>query len=622
MTTKQHSTHGAAIALLFCVGAAFVAFSLGTTNMGPVGTAIAGAIDYLAGPLAWAVPFELIVIGLVLARGAKLSVTSALVIGDAVLALAAVMLFRAGVVGEVFGDAVRSGVGTLGTALIAITVAGMLGVSRTSLMLGLSVRGARAVFAQWMATRGRPTAEVIGGLKALLKGTTREQAQVSEEPRVLDNLTETASPTNNLTSLKAAEIQTVAIAPLAMHTPRGGFALPSADFLAMPEGNEGAPAATPADGGQLIALLSTYGIEAQVERTLPGPTVTTFEVSVAPGTKLSKLVNLEDELALALGRKVRVVPARANRVGFEVPNDRREAVNLRSLIEDEMFQAMREPLPIVLGRDMQGAPVFGDLAAMPHVIVAGASGSGKSVGLNVMLASLLCKRTPEELRFIMIDPKVVELAPYDRIPHMLLPVVTDMKQAAAALKWAVNEMERRYQLFATAGTKNITSYNAKATGAERLPFIVIVVDEFADLIMQQGKEVESAVVRLGQKARAAGMHMILATQRPSVDVITGTIKANFSSRIAYRVAQSVDSRTILDEQGAEHLLGAGDMLVKLNGASETRRVQCPMISEDEIGALATMLRAAGQPTYNAAILRSDSEPARKVRVGAQAMVAS
>ena len=251
---------------------------------------------------------------------------------------------------------------------------------------------------------------------------------------------------------------------------------------------------------------------------------------------------------------------------------------------------------------------------MPHVIVAGATGAGKSVGLNVMLTSLLYRRTPEELRLLMIDPKVVELAPFDRIPHMLLPVVTDMKQASNALKWAVDEMERRYQLFADAGTKNIGTYNdwvervlaarsrtrsaRPSSGATTtapggpsvrfdepegeqllprvLPFIVIVVDEFADLMMQQGKEVEACVARLAQKARAAGMHVILATQRPSVDVITGMIKANFPTRIAFRVAQKVDSRTILDEQGAEHLLGKGDMLIKLNGTNETRRVQCPL----------------------------------------------
>jgi len=402
----------------------------------------------------------------------------------------------------------------------------------------------------------------------------------------------------------------------------------------------------------LIETLAHYGVQGKVEDILPGPTVTTYEVSPAAGTKVSKVAGLADDLALALARKVRIVapiPGK-NRIGFELPNDRRVKVVLRDLVEDRRFQTLDVPLPTVLGRDILGNPVYADLASMPHVIVAGATGAGKSVGLNVMLVSMLYRRSPDELRLLMIDPKVVELAPFDRIPHMLLPVVTDMKQAATALKWAVDEMERRYQVFADAGTKNIATYNAwvgrVATGEaknpnqrvvlgkdhnglpdevlaekgsdegyvplpEKLPWIVIVVDEFADLMMQQGKEVESAVARLAQKARAAGMHVILATQRPSTDVITGTIKANFPTRIAYRVAQRVDSRTILDEQGAEHLLGMGDMLIRLNGTGETKRVQCPWVSEEEVQRVTDCLRAQGEPVYDDNILkpRDDEEAA-------------
>jgi S-DNA-T family DNA segregation ATPase FtsK/SpoIIIE len=401
----------------------------------------------------------------------------------------------------------------------------------------------------------------------------------------------------------------------------------------------------------LVKTLADYGVSGRVEDILPGPTVTTFEVSPEAGTKVSKVASLADDLALALARKVRIVapiPGK-NRIGFELPNERRVPVNLRDLVEDRRFQTMDAPLPVVLGRDILGNPVYADLASMPHVIVAGATGAGKSVGLNVMLTSLLYRRSPSDLRLLMIDPKVVELAPFDGIPHMLLPVVTDMKQASTALKWAVDEMERRYQLFADAGTKNIGTYNAWAGRVARgeaknpaarvvlakdslgnfegvppgdgeegiaplpetLPLIVIVVDEFADLMMQQGKEVEVAVARLAQKARAAGMHVILATQRPSVDVITGMIKANFPTRIAYRVAQKVDSRTILDEQGAEHLLGRGDMLIKLNGTNETKRVQCPMVSEEEVQAVTDFLRGQGEPVYDENILkpRDDEDPA-------------
>jgi S-DNA-T family DNA segregation ATPase FtsK/SpoIIIE len=399
-----------------------------------------------------------------------------------------------------------------------------------------------------------------------------------------------------------------------------------------------------ANAQTLVETLSHYGVQGKVEDILPGPTVTTYEVSPAAGTKVSKVAALADDLALALARKVRIVapiPGK-NRIGFELPNDKRVKVVLRDLIEDRRFQTLDVPLPVVIGRDILGNPVYADLASMPHVIVAGATGAGKSVGLNVMLLSLLYRRTPEQLRLLMIDPKVVELAPFDRIPHMLLPVVTDMKQAANALKWAVDEMERRYQLFADAGTKNVATYNAwvdrvargeaknpnakvviakdhnnlpdeipaeqgsdegVAPLPEKLPWVVIVVDEFADLMMQQGKEVEVAVARLAQKARAAGMHVILATQRPSTDVITGTIKANFPTRIAYRVSQRVDSRTILDEQGAEHLLGMGDMLIKLNGTGDVKRVQCPWVSEEEVSRVTDFLRAQGEPVYDDNILK-------------------
>jgi len=409
-----------------------------------------------------------------------------------------------------------------------------------------------------------------------------------------------------------------------------------------------------ANAQKLVETLEHYGVEGKVEDILPGPTVTTYEVSPAAGTKVSKVAGLADDLALALARKVRIVapiPGK-NRIGFELPNDKRVKVLLRDLIEDRRFQSLDVPLPVVLGRDILGNPVYADLASMPHVIVAGATGAGKSVGLNVMLLSLLYRRSPDELRLLMVDPKVVELAPFDRIPHMLLPVVTDMKQAATALKWAVDEMERRYQLFADAGTKNIATFNGwvervrrgeaknpnsrvvrakdhngfsdeipAAKGSdegevplpEKLPWIVIVVDEFADLMMQQGKEVEAAIARIAQKARAAGMHVILATQRPSTDVITGTIKANFPTRIAYRVAQKVDSRTILDEQGAEHLLGMGDLLIKLNGTGEMKRVQCPWVSEEEVQRVTDYLRTLGEPVYDDNILRprDDEEAAEE-----------
>ncbi|HEY8090153.1 MAG TPA: DNA translocase FtsK, partial [Polyangiaceae bacterium] len=455
-----------------------------------------------------------------------------------------------------------------------------------------------------------------------------------------------AAPTIVDTSA-ALEKERASPGDLRLAPPASRFELPSIDFLTAEKVDPSLAIDRDkllANATKLVETLSHYGVQGKVEDILPGPTVTTYEVSPVAGTKVSKVAGLADDLALALARKVRIVapiPGK-NRIGFELPNDRRVRVVLRDLVEDRRFQALDVPLPVVLGRDILGNPVYADLASMPHVIVAGATGAGKSVGLNVMLLSLLYRRSPDELRLLMVDPKVVELAPFDRIPHMLLPVVTDMKQAANALKWAVDEMERRYQVFADAGTKNVATYNAwvervargeaknpnakvvvakdhnglpdeippekgsdegVAPLPEKLPWIVIVVDEFADLMMQQGKEVEAAVARLAQKARAAGMHVILATQRPSVDVITGVIKANFPTRIAYRVSQKVDSRTILDEQGAEHLLGMGDMLIKLNGTGETKRVQCPWVSEEEVQRVTDFLRTQGEPVYDDNILR-------------------
>jgi S-DNA-T family DNA segregation ATPase FtsK/SpoIIIE len=401
---------------------------------------------------------------------------------------------------------------------------------------------------------------------------------------------------------------------------------------------------------KLVKSLADYTIEGKVVEIHPGPVVTTYEVIPAAGTKLSKIARLGDDIAMSLeASKVRIVapiPGKG-RVGFEIPNAQRQTVYFRELIETEAFQNLGGALPVALGKDVVGAPFFADLATMPHLIVAGATGAGKSVGLNVMLASLLYKRTPDDVRLLMVDPKMVELAVYDHIPHMLLPVVTDMKKAALALRWVVDEMERRYSLFAQTGSRNIVSYNervAKAlaegktlrglegpvrtketgttmemsptTGGEaargapeprKLPYILLVVDEFADLIMVAGKDIEAAVARLAQKARAAGIHVILATQRPSVDVITGMIKANFPARIAFKVSQKVDSRTILDQQGAEHLLGRGDMLILPPGASDLRRVHCAFVSEDEVQRITDHWRAQARPTYDEDILKPREE---------------
>ncbi len=387
------------------------------------------------------------------------------------------------------------------------------------------------------------------------------------------------------------------------------------------------------NAGKLVEKLEAYGVKGRVDEIHPGPVVTMYEVEPQSGTKVSKIAGLSDDLAMALAaQKVRIVapiPGKA-RVGFELPNDERQTVYLRSILEDDRWSRIKANLPIALGQDIAGQPVYGDLSRMPHLLVAGATGSGKSVGLNVMLVSLLMKMTPDEVRLLMIDPKVVELAVFDGIPHMLLPVVTDMNKAALALRWAVDEMERRYQLFADAGARNINTYNERvqrvldgampkeklvrrtkeqieagepAPEPTKLPYVVVVVDEFADLMMVAAKDVEAAIARLAQKARAAGIHVILATQRPSVDVITGMIKANFPARMAFKVSQREDSKTILGRNGAEHLLGMGDMLMLPPGSSDLKRVHSAFISEDEVRAICDELREQGAPVYDEDILK-------------------
>ncbi len=456
-----------------------------------------------------------------------------------------------------------------------------------------------------------------------------------------------------------AELRKPKQTSLELPTPRnnGPFVLPPTELFAeVPESTIEIDEATLKENAmRLVEKLEAYGVKGRVDEIHPGPVVTTFEFEPQSGTKISKIAGLSDDLAMALAaQKVRIVapiPGKA-RVGFELPNEHRQTVYLRELLEDERWQSTQSSLPVALGKDIVGQPVFADLSKMPHLLVAGATGSGKSVGLNVMLASLLTKKTPEEVRLLMIDPKVVELAVFDGIPHMLLPVVTDMKKASLALRWAVDEMERRYQLFADAGARNLLTYNARvdkvsagemtvaafapkragkvravdADGREmlldpvdserpdaedwkptRLPTIVLVVDEFADLMMVAAKDVESAIARLAQKARAAGIHVLLATQRPSVDVITGMIKANFPARIGYKVSQREDSKTILGRTGAEHLLGMGDMLCLMPGTNDLKRVHSAYISEEEVKAVCDFLRAQGDPVYDDDILRPRDE---------------
>ncbi|WP_019674398.1 DNA translocase FtsK [Arsukibacterium perlucidum] len=382
------------------------------------------------------------------------------------------------------------------------------------------------------------------------------------------------------------------------------------------------------------AKLLDFNVEAQVVGVHPGPVVTRFELDLAPGVKVSKITGLAKDLARSLSaisvRVVEVIPGKSF-IGLELPNQHREIVRLSEVIGDEIFTESKSALTMVLGKDIAGKSVVADLAKMPHLLVAGTTGSGKSVGVNVMICSLLYKSTPDDVRFLMIDPKMLELSIYEGIPHLLTEVVTDMKDAANGLRWCVGEMERRYKLMSALGVRNLKGYNLKVKEAiaageplkdplwkpsddmrtevpllEKLPAIVVVIDEFADMMMIVGKKVEELIARIAQKARAAGIHLILATQRPSVDVITGLIKANIPTRIAFQVSSKIDSRTILDQQGAESLLGQGDMLYLPPGSGVPNRVHGAFVDDHEVHAVVADWKKRGKPNYLSEILSDET----------------
>ena len=346
----------------------------------------------------------------------------------------------------------------------------------------------------------------------------------------------------------------------------------------------------------LEKILLDFGVEGKIKRISCGPVVTLNEFEPASGVKVSKIVNLADDIARntsSVSTRVATIPGKST-IGIEIPNLKRENVFLSEIISDERFNKREIKLPIALGKNISGIPIVSDLSAMPHLLIAGTTGSGKSVCINTIILSLLYKYTPEKCNLILIDPKMLELSAYEGIPHLLCPVITEAKKATAALGWAVKEMESRYKLMTSVGVKNIDGYNSKHK--KHMPYIVVVVDEMSDLMLVAGKEIENYIQRLSQMARAAGIHIIMATQRPSVDVITGTIKANFPTRISFQVSSKIDSRTILGEQGAEQLLGKGDMLF-MSSANRIVRIHAPFVSETEIEKVNSFLRSQGKPDY-------------------------
>lgn len=476
--------------------------------------------------------------------------------------------------------------------------------------------------------------EVFNGTVDTVPTISRKKEKKSSVERSVDSVNETVAgePSNNENLYKQGRAETtVAKAELIESTP-----LPSFDLLQRADKAENPITEIELQGiaRLLEAKLADFSIQAKVVDVLPGPVITRFELELAPGIKVSRISSLSKDLARAMSaisvRVVEVIPGKSV-IGLELPNKHREMVRLSEVISCEAFQKSSSPLTMVLGADISGEPVIVDLGSMPHLLVAGTTGSGKSVGVNVMILSLLYKSAPDDVRLIMIDPKMLELSVYEGIPHLLTEVVTDMKQASNALRWCVGEMERRYRLMSALGVRNLKGYNLKikqmkaagtpildplwkfeestetsASELEKLPSIVVVVDEFADMMMIVGKKVEELIARIAQKARAAGIHLILATQRPSVDVITGLIKANIPTRIAFQVSSKIDSRTILDQQGAESLLGMGDMLYNPAGTSISTRVHGAFVDDHEVHAVVADWKARGAPDYIDEILNGDA----------------
>jgi S-DNA-T family DNA segregation ATPase FtsK/SpoIIIE len=535
--------------------------------------------------------------------------------------------------------------GGVAGALIASALHSWLDLAGGYLILLLSTAGALVLMA------GCAPTELAASLGAAVRKRARQTVQATPEGDTFAaQSTGSESTTSQLPSFNETFISSRTIEPLSpsfaepvysrFTKPDGNYTLPPFDLLDAPPAERAGldESALQQSTHLLEQKLSAFGVQGQVIEVQPGPVVTMYKVEPGEGVKVSQIVNLADDLSMALrAASVRVlapVPGEAV-VGIEVPNRKREKVYLREILEAEEFRLSTSQLAIALGKDIAGHPVSADLAVMPHLLIAGATGTGKSVSIHTMVASILYKATADDVRFILIDPKMLELSVYEGIPHLLVPVVVDPEKAAAALLWATGEMESRYRMMRELGVRNIDGYNrAIGQGGEllelrrgtrsenstnddqwvdtsikhrRLPKIVIVIDELADLLLSEGKNVERDITRLAQKARAAGIHLILATQRPSVDVITGLIKANLPARISLQVTSRVDSRTILDSIGAERLLGAGDMLFLPPGTAKLRRLHGPFVSETEIRKVCDFLRAQGSPDYQMDILETNGK---------------
>jgi S-DNA-T family DNA segregation ATPase FtsK/SpoIIIE len=612
-----------------------------TNRMGPAGAWFADVAFLLFGASAYLFPILVLIAGVFLFRGDELPERRAAIWRGAgfLLAIAtssglATLHFHSsdmretagGILGRIVGHGLEYALGLLGTTVLLL----VLWLAAVQLTTGVS----------WIAIMDRTGRFVYRGIAALDEWlgearvwwegrrakqqrdevVTKVRARPKSAPPRIEPVIEKIEVSPRATERLERERQ------VPMFEPPLSNELPALSLLDNPPPKEGgySPEALEAMSRLVELKLNDFGVEAEVVAVHPGPVVTRFELKPAAGVKSSQISNLAKDLARSLAtvsvRVVEIIPGKPY-VGLEITNEVREIVALGEIVKSQVYDDVKSPLALALGKDIGGAPMVADLARMPHLLIAGTTGSGKSVALNAMVLSLLYKATPEQVRLIMIDPKMLELSVYEGIPHLLAPVVTDMKQAANALRWCVAEMERRYALMAGLGVRHLSSYNKKVSEAiesgkpltdptfepdlmnetapelETLPFIVVIIDELADMMMMVGKKVEELIARLAQKARASGIHMVVATQRPSVDVITGLIKANIPCRIAFQVSAKVDSRTILDQSGAEALLGHGDMLYLPSGTSIPLRVHGAFVSDNEVHAVVKALRANGKPNY-------------------------
>ena len=531
-----------------------------------------------------------------------------------------------GVLGEIIGGGVQNTFGFDGGTLLLLLIFG-LGFSLCFHVSWMAVAeklgGGIENFGQWIAARYAAAEDRKAGLEAAVK---REEIVVQERARIVESHAPIQIVPQVVSVPKSERVEKEKQVSLFLDMPDTN--LPPLSLLdEAPAEQETVAVETLEFISRLIEKkLSDFGVEVKVVAAYPGPVVTRYEIEPATGVKGSQIVNLARDLARALSltsiRVVETIPGK-NYMGLELPNPKRQIVRLSEIVGSKVYNDNASLLTIGLGKDIAGNPVVADLVKMPHLLVAGTTGSGKSVGINATILSLLYKADPNQVRLILIDPKMLELSIYEGIPHLLAPVVTDMRQAGHALNWAVNEMERRYKLMSKLGVRNLSTYNQKIADAEKkeekipnpfsltpdapeplekLPTIVIVIDELADLMMVVGKKVEELIARIAQKARAAGIHLILATQRPSVDVITGLIKANIPTRIAFQVSSKIDSRTILDQMGAEALLGMGDMLYLPPGTGLPVRVHGAFVSDDEVHRVVNHLKSQGEPNYIEGIL--------------------